>query len=98
MHLVRFGTSSDIPAMLKVFNDFRQSKDYKDIVEANAIKTKTERALKRKRDELRRKKHHSADAEEQYLSAKREYEELGRGSRGGVAQGSWVDVASGSIA
>ena len=38
MHLVRFGTSSDIPAMLKVFNDFRQSKEYKHIVEANAKK------------------------------------------------------------
>ena len=61
-------------------------------------KTETERALKRMRDELRQKRHHSADAESQYMSAKREYEELGRGSLGGVAQGSWVDVASGSIA
>ena len=98
MYLVRYGTSSDIPAMLQVFDKFRESKEYDDIVNANALKTRTERAQKRKRDELRRQRHNSADAEEQYLSASREYQDLHRGSRGGVAQASWVHVVRDSIA
>ena len=93
MHLVRFGTSSDIARILEVFNEFRQSKEYKDIVKANSEKTAEERAQKQELQKLRRKRHRSPNAEEDYWTARNLYNELGRGSHGGVAQGSWVEEA-----
>ena len=46
MHLVRFGTASDIAAMLRVFGKFKTSPEYKQIVSANAEKNAEERELK----------------------------------------------------
>ena len=46
MHMVRFGTASDIAAMLRVFGKFKTSPEYKQIVSANAEKNAAERELK----------------------------------------------------
>ena len=93
MHLVRFGTSSDIAEMLRVFGEFRESSEYKQIVDANAKNSQEERRLKVKRDQLRLVRNRSRHDEQQYLKAKEDYEALGRGSTGGVARASWVEKA-----
>ena len=97
-HLVRFGTSSDIAEMLRVFGQFQKSGEYKQIVEANAEKSQEERRLKMKRDQLYKARKQSDYLEQQYLEAKEDYEALGRGSRGGVSQASWVDIVMNRIA
>ena len=93
MHMVRFGTASDIAAMISVFGEFKTSPEYKQIVRANAEKNAAERALKSKRDTLRRKSKLDEDDEElkdRYEKTKKEFEDLRRGSSG-VSQASWVD-------
>jgi hypothetical protein len=97
MHLVRFGTSSDIAAMVRVFGHFRESQEYKQIVQANSEKSEEERELKKWRDQLRRWRGRSDSDEQEYQIAKQAYETLGRGGAG-VSQGSWVDSASSSVA
>jgi hypothetical protein len=97
MHLVRFGTSSDIAAMVRVFGHFRESQEYKQIVQANSEKSEEERELKKWRDQLRCWRRRSDSDEQEYQIAKQAYETLGRGGAG-VSQGSWVESASSSVA
>ena len=86
MHPVRFGTSSDTAEKLRVFGTFQDSREYKDIADANAKKSQENRRLKLKRDRFRLVRHRSDHDVEQYLKAKAGYETLGRGSPAGFSQ------------
>ena len=82
MHLVRYGTACEIAPLLRLFADFKKSKEYRDIVAANAEKSVLERSLKLQRDDLRRRRHGSKDDLQRYLKAKSAYEALQRGGAG----------------
>ena len=90
MHLVRYGTACEIAPLLRLFADFKKSKEYRDIVAANSDKTDLERGLKLHRDDLKRRRHWSKDDEDRYLRAKAAYEALQRGAAD-VSQGTWTD-------
>ena len=99
MHLVRFGMTSDVAAMVRVFGKFRRSKEYKELLDANSAKSQELRDLwlERQRLRFRAKRFRATYADQQaYEDAKSEYESLGRGNSG-VAQATWVEEARSSV-
>ena len=90
MFLVRFGTVGDIGEMLRAFDDFKKSPEYKQIVAANKEKSPEVKKLKINRDYLYINRKRSAEDAFEYAEAKSAYANLGRGSAG-IASASWTD-------
>ena len=68
--------------MLREFDTFMKSKEYRDIKIANGKKSKEVLRLKCKREQLRTWRHYSHEDERRYIEAKEEYEAPGRGGAG----------------